>query len=71
MTTSGDPSPTDAEIAAAIQRRGLEIEYLRELSATLGFGAAEPWSEEVFTAIDRASAEERRRAALRTLQLAP
>jgi hypothetical protein len=71
MEMSGRPAPTDEEIAAEIQRRGLEIEYLRELSAALGFAAAEPWTEEVFAAIDRASAGERRRAALRTLQLAP
>jgi hypothetical protein len=71
MTTSGDRSPTDAEIAAEIQRRGLEIEYLRELSAALGFAATEPWTEEVFTAIDGATPDERRRAALRTLQLTP
>ena len=71
MTTSGDGSPSDAQIAAEIQRRGLVFEYLRELSAALGFPSAEPWTEEVFAAIDRASADERRRAALRTLRLAP
>lgn len=71
MTTSGGPSPSDREIAAEIQRRGLEIEYLRELSAALGFGDLEPWTEEVFNAIDRAEPEVRRRAALRTLDLSP
>lgn len=59
----------DEEIAEEIQRRGLEIEYLRELAAALGFDDAEPWSEETFEAIDRATAEQRRSAALRTLRL--
>lgn len=61
----------DQEIADHIQRRGLEIEYLRELAAALGFGMDEGWSEEVFIAIERATPEERRRAALRTLELRP
>lgn len=71
MARSGDRSPTDQEIASEIQRRGLEIEYLRELSAALGFNGSDPWTEEVFEAIDRASPDERRRAALRTLELSP
>lgn len=60
----------DQEIAAEIQRRGLEIEYLRELAAALGFADDEGWSEAVFEAIERATPEERRRAARRTLRLA-
>lgn len=71
MMTSGEPPPSDGEIAAEIQRRGLEVEYLRELSAALGFDDAEPWTEEIFAAIDRAPPEMRRRAALRTLKLSP
>jgi hypothetical protein len=71
MKTSGGRSPSDGDIAAEIQRRGLEVAYLRELSAALGFGDAEPWTEEIFAAIDRAPPETRRRAALRTLKLAP
>ena len=67
MTTSGDGSPSDAQIAAEIQRRGLEIEYLRELAASLGFAEEEGWSDAVFEAIEHASAEQRRVAALRTL----
>ncbi|HEX6069501.1 MAG TPA: hypothetical protein VFZ18_06740 [Longimicrobiaceae bacterium] len=61
----------DEQIAEAIQRRGLEIEYLRELAAALGFSDAEPWSEEIFAAIERATAAQRRSAALRTLRLSP
>lgn len=63
------PERTDVQIAAEIQRRGLELEYLRELSAALGFDTAEPWSEEAFAAIERATEAERRRAALRTLDM--
>ncbi|MBV9775258.1 MAG: hypothetical protein JO040_14990 [Gemmatimonadetes bacterium] len=61
----------DQEIAEQIQRRGLEIEYLRELAAALGFGIDEGWSEAVFIAIEGATMEERRRAAMRTLELRP
>jgi hypothetical protein len=60
---------TDEEIAAEIQRRGLEVEYLRELAAALGFAEAEGWSEEVFEAIIVAEPHQRRAAALRTLEL--
>lgn len=61
---------TDPEIAAEIQERGLEVAYLRELAAALGFAEDEGWSEAVFAAIDNATPRERRRAALRTLELA-
>lgn len=60
---------TDEQIAEAIQRRGLEIEYLRELAAALGFAESEGWTEDVFAAMENATAEQRRRAALRTLAL--
>jgi hypothetical protein len=59
----------DADIAAEIQRRGLELEYLGELAASLGFTVDEGWSEAVFDAIEQATPEQRRRAALRTLDL--
>lgn len=59
----------DAQIAAEIQRRRLELEYLGELAASLGFSMDEGWTEEVFDAIERATAEQRRHAALRTLSL--
>lgn len=70
MAEDGAPL-TDEEIAAAIQGRGLEIEYLRELAASLGFDSAEPWTEAAFTAIDQATPEQRREAALRTLRFSP
>ncbi len=60
---------TDEEIAAEIQRRGLEVEYLRELAAALGFAENEGWSEAVFGAIVEAAPDQRRAAALRTLSL--
>ncbi len=60
----------DQEIAAEIQRRGLEVEYLRELAASLGFADEEGWNEAVFNAIEGATHEQRRRAARRTLRLA-
>lgn len=58
---------TDAQIAHALQRDGLEVEYLQELAAALGYGPNEGWTEEVFEAIERADMEIRRRAALRVL----
>jgi hypothetical protein len=62
--------PTDDAIAAEIQRRGLEVAYLSELAAALGFAGDEGWTEAVFEAIERATPEQRRAAALRTLSLA-
>ena len=61
----------DEEIARAIQERGLELEYLRELAAVVGFADAEPWSVETFEAMERATPEQKRSAALRTLRLSP
>lgn len=60
----------DSEIAAEIQRRELEVVYLSELAASLGFTTEEGWSEDVFRAIEHATPEQRREAALRTLRLA-
>lgn len=60
---------SEEQIAAEIQRRGLEVAYLSELAAALGFEEEEGWSEAVFAAIDGASPEQRRGAALRTLRL--
>jgi hypothetical protein len=59
----------DEEIATEIQRRGLEVAYLRELAAALGFTEEEGWSEALFSSIEEASPEQRRAAALRTLEL--
>lgn len=61
----------DEEIAAEIARRGLEFAYLGELAASLGFAGDEGWSEAVMSAIEHATHEQRRRAALRTLGLPP
>jgi len=61
----------DAEIGAELQRLGLEVEYLRELAAALGFAEDEGWSEQVFDAIEKASDLQRRKAALRTLGMEP
>lgn len=61
---------TEAQIAAEIQRRGLEVAYLDELAASLGFTMEEGWSEAVFHAIEHATPDQRRTAALRTLELA-
>jgi hypothetical protein len=62
------PDPlTDPEIAEELARRGLEVLYLQELAAALGFADEEGWTEELFEAIQAASLEDRRRAALRTL----
>ena len=60
----------DSEIAGEIQRRGLEVDYLRELAAALGYEEREGWSEAVIEALEKASPKQRRRAALRTLDLA-
>lgn len=59
----------DQEIAAEIQRRGLEIVYLSELAAALGYAVDEGWTDEIFAAIERATLAQRRSAALRTLHL--
>jgi len=67
---SSEQQLTDEQIAAEIQRRQLEIEYLKELSASLGFSDQEPWTEETFQAIDSAPLVQRRTAAIRTLRLA-
>ena len=61
----------DEEVAKEIQKRGLELEYLRELAAVVGFADAEPWSIETFEAMERATPEQKRSAALRTLDLSP
>jgi hypothetical protein len=62
--------PTDEQIAEEIQRRGLEVAYLAELAASLGYAEEEGWSEAVFAALEHATPAERRSAALRVLRLA-
>ncbi|HEX5724575.1 MAG TPA: hypothetical protein VFX98_03870 [Longimicrobiaceae bacterium] len=61
---------TDDEIGERIRTRGLEEEYLRELLASLGFDPAEGFTLDGIAALEEATLEQRRRAALRTLALA-
>jgi hypothetical protein len=61
---------TDEEIGEKIRSRGLEEEYIRELMASLGFDPAEGFTNAGIEAIDSATMEQRRRAALRTLAMA-
>lgn len=61
---------TDDEIGERIRGRGLEEEYIRELLASLGFDPGEGFTNASIEALDNASMEQRRRAALRTLAMA-
>lgn len=61
----------DEEIAARIRERGLEEEYVRELMASLGYHPAEGWSMDAIGALESATPEQRRAAALRCLALEP
>ena len=60
---------TDEEIAEQLQGRGLEEEYVRELLASLDFDPADGLTEAAIHALDTAEMEQRRKAALRTLEL--
>jgi len=60
---------TDEEIAAELQGRGLEEEYVRELLASLGYDPADGLTEAAIHALDTAEMETRRKAAMRTLAL--
>jgi hypothetical protein len=60
-------SMTDDQLSCAIREGGLEVEYLRELAASLGYAESEGWTEEVFAAIECATYRQRRSAAMRTL----
>ena len=62
---------TDEEIAEQLQGRGLEEEYVRELLASLGFDPADGLTADAIHALDTAEMDTRRRAAMRTLELAP
>lgn len=64
-----DTSMTDEEIAEQLQGRGLEEDYVRELLASLGFDPADGLTEAAVHALDSASMDQRRRAAIRTLRL--
>ena len=61
---------TDEEIGERIRGRGLEEEYLRELLASLGFDPAEGFTHAAIRALEAASLEQRRKAALRVLAMA-
>jgi hypothetical protein len=62
---------TDDEIGEQLRGRGLEEAYIRELMATLGFDPNEGFTNEGIEALDNATMDVRRKAALRTLALAP
>jgi hypothetical protein len=61
---------TDDEIGQRIRDRGLEEDYIRELMASLGFNPADGFTMDGIDAIDKATIEQRRKAALRTLAMA-
>jgi hypothetical protein len=61
---------SDDEIAEQLKGRGLEEDYIRELMASLGFDPVEGLTEDAIQALDGADMEIRRKAAMRTLQLA-
>ena len=58
---------TDEEIGERIRGRGLEGEYLRELLASLGHDPADGFGDAALGALEQATPEQRRAAALRTL----
>jgi len=60
---------TDDEIAEQLKGRGLEEEYVRELLASLGYDPADGLTEDAVHALDSASMDVRRKAAIRTLSL--
>lgn len=61
---------SDDEIAEQLKGRGLEEDYIRELMASLGFDPGEGLTEDAVQALDGADMEIRRKAAMRTLELA-
>ena len=60
---------TDDQIAEQLKGRGLEEEYVRELLTSLGYDPADGLTEDAVHALDAASMDTRRKAALRTLRL--
>jgi hypothetical protein len=60
---------TDEEIGERIRGRGLEVEYVRELLASLGHDPADGFGDAAIRALEEATLEQRRSAALRTLHL--
>jgi hypothetical protein len=65
---AGGDAMTDDEIAERLKARGLEEDYLRELLASMGHDPAAGLTVEAVHAIDTASIEARRKAAIRTLR---
>jgi hypothetical protein len=61
---------SDDEIAEQLKGRGLEEDYIRELMASLGFDPGEGLTADAVQALDTADMEIRRKAAMRTLELA-
>jgi hypothetical protein len=61
---------TDEEIGTRIRARGLEEAYVRELLASLGYNPRDGFTMDGITALDTATMEQRRKAAMRTLDLA-
>jgi hypothetical protein len=62
---------SDEQIGEKIRALELEEEYIRELLASLGFDPADGFTSASIAALEHATMDERRRAALRTLALAP
>ena len=62
---------SDEQIGERIRALELEEEYIRELLASLGFDPADGFTSASIAALDGATMDERRKAALRTLALAP
>jgi hypothetical protein len=61
---------TDEEIGTMIRSRGLEEAYVRELLASLGYDPRDGFTMDGITALDSATMEQRRAAAMRTLEMA-
>ncbi|HET6229695.1 MAG TPA: hypothetical protein VFE05_06395 [Longimicrobiaceae bacterium] len=64
---TGMEEMNDADIARLIEERGLEVTYLRELLASLGFDPAAEFGTAAVDALEAATYPQRRRAALRTI----
>lgn len=58
---------TDAEIAAELERRDLQVEYLAELADSLGIRLDDLLDADAFAAFEQAPHAQRRAAALRVL----
>ena len=61
---------SDEQIGVRIRELALEEVYVRELLASLGYEPADGFTTESIEALDSATMDQRRAAALRTLALA-